>query len=108
MQYPPETLWDSYPEGWKAGDMKVYLDEIHATMGATVSCSKRALRISDFFVTCTCTCTFNVYPILLLLALTLYCSTFYSNRAIQVLMESTTTMREDLTKSRPLWKLSAL
>ncbi len=47
MQYPPETLWDSYPEGWKAGDMKVYLDEIHATMGATVSRSKRALHISD-------------------------------------------------------------
>jgi len=35
MQYPPDSLWDAYPEGWKSEDMKKYLDEIHATMGAT-------------------------------------------------------------------------
>jgi choline dehydrogenase-like flavoprotein len=37
MQYPPDSLWDNYPEGWKSEDMKKYLDEVHATMGATVS-----------------------------------------------------------------------
>lgn len=69
MQYPPETLWDSYPEGWKAGDMKVYLDEIHATMGATVSWFQRALLNLSFLTTSTR--TFYVHPILLALTLLL-------------------------------------
>jgi choline dehydrogenase-like flavoprotein len=37
MQYPPESQWDAYPDGWKAWDMKNYLDEIHNVMNATVS-----------------------------------------------------------------------
>ncbi len=37
MQYPPDYMWNPYPNGWKAEDMKQYLDEIETTMKPTVS-----------------------------------------------------------------------
>jgi choline dehydrogenase-like flavoprotein len=43
MQYPPDNNWEPYPDGWKAGDMKKYLDEIHSTMNASVSYANNVL-----------------------------------------------------------------
>jgi choline dehydrogenase len=47
MQYPSESLWDPYPAGWKASDMKDYLDEIHNTMNATSIPSMDGVHYND-------------------------------------------------------------
>lgn len=85
MQYPPDYMWDAYPDGWKAEDMKEYLDEIERTMKPTVSFHAQ------------CSCLFSVIFLELM-------NGPFPNRQPQALMEFITTIILEQIKSGRLWK----